>query len=154
MRDEDLKSLPQSTEAWKIKEMLETLGITDWTNVAEMHVYPREVQVTVYATDADGRRYWVETPTQIEVTDLADPKPSYVAGHPDRKPAVHEISIPIVGPWEKPDGEADPHNLLGPCGAWKKLGGRRMECVLQPGHEGDHVYSKDTGRILSDSPQA
>lgn len=108
MRDEDLKSLPQVIEAWKIKEMLEALGITDWTNVSEMHIYPREVLVTVYATDADGRKYFVETPTQIEVTDLTDPEPSYVAGHPDRQADVHEISIPIVGPWKKPAEEADP----------------------------------------------
>lgn len=108
MRDEDLKNLPQSIEAWKIKEMLEALGITDWTNVAEMHVYPREVQVTVYATDADGRKYFAETPTQIEVTDLTESEPSYVAERPDRKPAIHEISIPVVGPWEKPAEEVDP----------------------------------------------
>lgn len=60
-------------------------------------------------------------------------------------------------------GEAQPVKIHGSgsdaflhfdCGAWKKLGTQWMECELCAGHEGDHDYTKDTGRIIGDSPQA
>lgn len=132
MRDEDLKNLPQSIEGWRIAELLSALGITEHRNVREMHVYPTEVQVTVLATGEDGRRLWREIPRDIEVTDLSDAEPSYVAAHPDREPMVHEISIPIV------QVRANPANDVR-CPARRNLGptGR---CTKFENHTGDHSY--------------
>jgi len=88
MRDEDLKNLPLSIEAWRVREMLEQLGFgPEWKNVRETRFLPREIQVDVYATTEKGLRYAV---------DDADGKP--VA-------AMHHISIPYAGEWDKP---ADP----------------------------------------------
>lgn len=128
MRDEDLKNLPQTIAGWQVAEMLKTIGITEYRNVREVLIETRRIQVTVLATGERGQRYFAE----------------------------HVISIPFVGPWEKPVDVAMPHDGVTAevCGAWKKLGGRRMECQLLAGHEMDHDYSKDTGRILGDAPQA
>lgn len=127
MRDEDLKNLPQQIEGWKIKELLTAIGITEHTHVREMHVYPTEVQVTVLATDADGRKLWREVPRDIEVTDLNDAEPSYVAGRPDREPMVHEISIPVSQVWTKPSAEPDPDLQASMPDLWRQ----RCQSVLQ-----------------------
>lgn len=89
MRDEDLKNLPQSIEAWRVKEMLEQLGIREWGNVRRMVVLPRSIQVDVLATDADGRRYLV---TDEDGRQQA---------------AEHHVTIVLQEPWEKPSADRD-----------------------------------------------
>lgn len=144
MRDEDLKNLPQSIEGWRIKELLDGIGIKH-TDTRRIKIMPWHVEVEVYATDEAGRR--IRETVDIDVQDLASAEPQTVRGFGDAK--MHRITIPIDQVWDKP---AEPAHDL--CGYWKKLGGYRWECEIYAGHECDHDYTKRTGYIVGDSPQA
>lgn len=80
MRDEDLKNLPQSIEGWRVAEMFKQLGISDYKNVMELTVEPREIRARVLATDERGHPYAVESTEMIPVLDLGQTEPQFVPG--------------------------------------------------------------------------
>lgn len=94
MRDEDLKKLPQSIEASKIVEFLDSLGIKH-TEVYETVIGVRAVVIRMYATDENGRRFVGE----------------------GGKAAEHLLTIPYVGSWEKPDNGGKYAAITTPKGA-------------------------------------
>lgn len=108
MRTEDLSGVPESIEAWRVGEMLEELGFkpVSYKSVAEIRIEPRQVVVTAYATDENGRRFMVDA-DQIEVTDLGSKDPAYVPGSGGTA-AVHVVAIPLVGGWEPPTSGDSP----------------------------------------------
>lgn len=120
VRDEDLKNLPQTVEAWKVREMLEQLGFGDqWKDVRRTVILPRSIHVDVLATDETGHRYWVD------------------AEDGTQQVAEHKISIPFVGSWEKPtDVVAEPKTAY--CGGEVNLINRQPKCTLDAGHNGEH----------------
>lgn len=63
-----------------------------------MAIWPQSVEIEVYATDESGHRY--RTLEKAEAVQM-DGSVSVVDVLGDA--ARHSISIPIVGPWEKPD---------------------------------------------------
>ena len=105
MRDEDLKNLPQSIDRWRFAELMHSLGFGPGfqNNLREMSVDYTGVHAVIYATDESGHKYMAHSPEAIEVTDLSEKDPTYVTGSSGPEAAVHEISIPFVGDWEKPD---------------------------------------------------
>jgi hypothetical protein len=56
MRQGEIDRLPTSIEYSKIQVMLHGLGLTPG-DVAAMHMYPRCIEVEVYATDETGRKF-------------------------------------------------------------------------------------------------
>lgn len=114
MRDEDLAKLPQSIEAWKVREFLEGLGIKH-EDVFDTHFGVRSVEIWMYASDAEGRRF--------------------LATSPGEGAAQQYISIPYVGGWDKPkdpalDVQCAVRRNLGPAGRCSRFGG----------HTGEHDY--------------
>lgn len=135
MRSEDLSGIPESIEAWRVGELLEGLGFKpgSYKDVAEILIEPRGVVVRVYATNAEGRRYQVEG-EMVEVTGLGEKDPSYV--HGPTQAAMHMISIPFVGGWEKPAQYNG--GVVVPCpGQSESLDGSSAKCELAYGHTGD-----------------
>lgn len=124
MRSEDLSGIPESIEAWKVGELLEGLGFKpgSYVNVAEILIEPRSVTVHAYATNEEGKRYLADAET------YTDPKTR-------SEPAMHEISIPFVGGWEKP-ATAGPAE--GDCGAFSASSIGRTWCVRAAGHADEH----------------
>jgi hypothetical protein len=110
MRDEDLKNLPQSIEGWKVREFLEGLGIKH-TDVFETTFGVRAVEIRMYASGPDGRRFPAEDGSGA---------------------AQQHITIPYVG------GQTNPANDV-QCPVRRNLGptGR---CTCFEGHTGDHRY--------------
>jgi hypothetical protein len=158
--------------------------------VAEIVMGPREVTVKIYATDERGR-YAVDADL-VPVQDLGEKEPTFVRGGGSHA-AMHTISIPFVGGWEKPvcmskrdlargdgttpicdlvAGHAGEHatgefrwgNLSGLAAAGvlcesaqrEQIGSAkyRMACDRFEGHDGEHHFGRNTGRIIGDSPQA
>jgi hypothetical protein len=101
MRDEDLKALPQSIDRHRFSELMQAVGFkAGWENHTRDLTIDRDgLHVVVYATDADGNRYFTHTPTEIEVTELGEKEPTTVRGADRAEAAVHEISIPFSGWW-------------------------------------------------------
>lgn len=145
MRDEDLKKLPQSIEAWKVREFLEGLGISH-KDVFDMHVGVRSVEISLYATNEEGRRF-----------PAADGKGA----------AQHTISVPFTGSWDAPRPAASymPPEVGEPgFPVWSEIyvkgdevgdGRCPVRRNLQPGgrclrdadHTGDHHYSQVSGAV-------
>lgn len=127
MRDEELAKVPESIEAWKIREFLEGLGITH-KNAFDLHVGARAVELSVWASDEKGMRY---------------------AGVDGKTAAQHRISIPLVGSWEKPADLGI--GIL--CQAWRHTheaegaAKYRMSCDRFDGHTGDHNFTRNVGRV-------
>lgn len=134
MRSEDLSGIPESIEAWRVGELLEGLGFKpgSYKDVAEILIEPRGAVVKVYATNAEGRRYQVEG-EMVEVTDLGEKDPSYV--HGPTRAAMHEISIPFVGGWEKPITKP---NYDAPRCASSTPRRDGIRCQHDAGHDGQH----------------
>lgn len=125
MREQDLNGIPESIEAWKVGELLEGLGFKpgSYKSVAEIVIGPRSVVVQAYATNEKGQKYFAKS-EDVEVTDLSQKDPSYVAGRSEA--AMHMISIPFVGGWEKPNERCDSRHRSG------------IRCHHDAGHEGGH----------------
>lgn len=160
MQERELVKLSgQALDGWRVRELLEAMGLKH-TDVQLVEIYPQSVRAEVLVTDAHGRRV-IET----EMRTNADTREvvNVVVGT-----RIRVLEMGIRNVWEKPvDADPDPgdrsledrEQMMADiekeaCGAWKNLGSRRMVCELKPGHEGDHDYSRDTGRILGDRPQA
>lgn len=111
MRSEDLSGIPESIERWKVGELLEGLGFEhgSYKNMQEVRIEDRKIYVRVLATDENGRRY-------LEGNEAA----------------VHEISIPFVGGWEKPDPISRCAAVLAPD-SWA------LNCERGPAHSGEHL---------------
>lgn len=135
MRSEDLSGIPESIERWKVGELLEGLGFKpgSYVNVAEIVIGARGATIKAYATDDNGRRYLVEDEL-VPVQDLGDKEPTYVRGS-GTYAAMHEISIPFVGSWEK----------AGRCDSRHRSG---IRCHHDAGHEGLHQL----GSVSWDKP--
>lgn len=134
MRSEDLSGIPESIERWKVGELLEGLGFKpgSYKNVAEILIEPRSVTVHAYATNAEGKRYLADAET------YTDPKTR-------SEPAMHEISVPFVGDWEKPATAVETVDEPYTPSTWKEVercgsrhGGAGIRCHHERGHEGDH----------------
>lgn len=139
MRSEDLSGIPESIEAWRVGELLEGLGFKpgSYVSVFEILIEPRSIKVKAYATNEEGKRYVVEG-DEIEVTDLGEKDPSYVTG--PAQPAVHTISIPFVGGWEKPEERCDSRGRDG------------IRCQHDAGHDGRHQLGSVYWASKSDEP--
>lgn len=142
MRDEDLKALPQSIDRHRFSELMQAVGFkAGWENhTRDLRLDRDGLHVVVYATDADGKRYFHHEPTEIEVTELGEKEPTTVRG-PDRaEAAVHEISIPFSGWWTKPEE----HDSTAPvCGNSYKHDAT-MLCTRATGHAGAHMRRGET----------
>lgn len=98
MRDEDLAKLPKSIDQWEVRQFLERLGIKH-TDVFEVRIGVRSVEIGMYASDEHGRRMREEV--DIDVMDLSQEKPDTIKGYGDAK--LHRITIPLTQVWEKPE---------------------------------------------------
>lgn len=119
MRDEDLNNLPQSIERWRFAEMLEALGFGEGAqnNLFGFWVDREGVHARVYATGEDGRKYRA-------AVDPDDPMSV-------PEPASHEISIPLVGDWDRPR-----------CGFPANPGASSSpRCTRKPDHLGLHSWA-------------
>ena len=149
MRDEDLKNLPQSIEGWRIAELLSGIGITRYNNVREILIEPRRIQVTVYATDENGRRYVEYRPEDVEVSDLGEKAPGLLPGRSVPMAAEHVISLPFVGSWEKPvDVVANGQVECAAISLWKEA------CLAwdadHPEEAGEHDWVPNWKDLLTD----
>lgn len=101
-----------------------------------------------------------ETPQEIEPETLPNGLERVATFRPSEPAPGFGSHDPIDGGYlpEQDDVLTQPIPVFIPdetCGATKILGGRRLECVIEPpGHEGDCDFTKDTGRVLADNPQA
>lgn len=162
MREQDLAGIPLQIERAAVAELLAGLGFTAWRDVAEVVIQPTEIRVRAYATDADGKRYAVYEEEQVDVTDLSEKDPQLIPGRSSARPAVHVVSIPMVGEWPKPAelGVGVDPGVGVLCQEWQHTqsaqGGPkyRMACERYEGHNGDHIYGRNTGRVVGDAPQA
>jgi hypothetical protein len=132
MRDEDLKNLPQTIERWRFAEMLEALGFGKdaQNNIRDMSVDREGVHAVVYATDADGKRYFKHTVEQVEVTGPGDTEPVMIDGRTVSEPALHEISIPFVGEWKPLKVSAEPPPGIAHPEGYHRTKDSRDACLL------------------------
>jgi hypothetical protein len=56
MRQEEIDRVPASIEYSKLDQLLRGLGLTPG-DVAAMHMYPQVIEVEVYATNENGRKF-------------------------------------------------------------------------------------------------
>jgi hypothetical protein len=100
-----------------VRQFLEGLGISH-NDVFDMHVGVWSVEISMYATNEEGRRF-----------PALDGKGA----------AEHTISIPFSGSWDKPSVDAEQSD--GRCPVRRNLqpGGR---CLRDADHKDDHHYSQ------------
>jgi len=98
MQDKVLDMLPLEVVGWRVRELLEAMGLRH-SDVARVEIYPRSVRVEVAVTDADGRRV-----TETEMRTEADTGRvvNVLVG-----PRVRVLEFAIRQVWERPD-EVDP----------------------------------------------
>jgi len=108
MRDEDLKNLPQSIERWKFLELLEGLGFgpEGHKDLRGFVVSTDAVRAVVYATDENGHRMLTRRMDEIPVTEMGKEDAEFVEGEFLPEAMMHEICIPFVGKWKRPDEDA------------------------------------------------
>lgn len=130
MRDEDLKNVPQQIEGWRVREFLDGIGIKH-TDVRRMVIDHQSVEIEVYATDAEGRRFREEV--DIDVLDLSSEKPQTVKGFGG--PKMHQIVVPLIQVWERPR----PAEGVAPARCTATEQGRDLPCERPAGHAGHHM---------------